>query len=194
VNQVLIKTKRVLLTTSRRPTSTVRAFCKDILCTLPNIIRVNRGKLSLEGVAEKALALDAENVVIVDGWRGGLGKIRFFQILREGLTAVPPTIYVQGVRLRRDFGDTRIKNRRIKSVAIAASPSGNSEVKRLETVFSSFFGVPIISPNKQSSTDFEAVMQFSKNADGATVTFKLLQDLTEIGPRVKVSMIWKQNS
>jgi len=38
----------------------VRTLCKDLSHTIPNIIPVNRGKLSLEGVAEKALELDAE--------------------------------------------------------------------------------------------------------------------------------------
>lgn len=188
MNQILIKTKRVLLTTSRRPTSTVRVFCKDVLYTLPNIIRVNRGKLSLEGVAEKALVLEAENVMIVDGWRGGLGKIRFFQILQERLAAVPPTIHVRGVRLRKDLGETRVKMRRIKSVAIATSPGGNSEVKRLENVLSSFFGFSIISLNELSNSGYEAVIQVSKSVDGATVTFKLLPELVEIGPRVKVAL------
>lgn len=128
----------MLLTTSRRPTSTMRALCKNLSHIMPNFIRVNRGKLSLEGMAEKALALDAENMAIIDRWKGEPGKIRFFKIRQDQLVAVQPIIYVRSVMLGRDFGERVTKERRIKSVAIAALPNGTSEVKRVENLFSDF--------------------------------------------------------
>ncbi|MBE0520280.1 hypothetical protein IBX35_04480, partial [Candidatus Bathyarchaeota archaeon] len=59
--------------------------------------------MSLGGVAEKALELDAEKAIIIGKWRGDSGKIQFFRTSVKGLDVVPPLIYVKGVKLRRDF-------------------------------------------------------------------------------------------
>ncbi|MFQ5836261.1 MAG: Brix domain containing protein, partial [Candidatus Bathyarchaeia archaeon] len=92
-----------LLTTSRRPTPRIRTFCRDLARSIPNVVRVNRGKLSLDGIAEKALEFNADRVVIVDRWKGGPGKIEFFKIGQEGLVPVPPIMYVASIKLQREF-------------------------------------------------------------------------------------------
>lgn len=171
----------------------MRTFCKDLSHIIPNIIRVNRGKLSLEGVAEKALALDAENVAIIDRWKGGAGKIRFFKIRQDGLVAVPPTIYVRSVMLGRDFGERVTKGRRIESVAIAVSLKENSEVKGLENLFSDFFDIPVIPFSEATHSDYDAAMQISTDpSNHIIVTFKLIPELVEVGPQIRISnLIWE---
>ena len=69
----------ILLTTSRRPTGRMRAFCRDLANSIPDVVRVNRGKMSQDGVAEKAIELEANRVILVDRWHGGPGKINLFQ-------------------------------------------------------------------------------------------------------------------
>ena len=51
----MLKRKKVLLTTSRRPTSRMRSFSRDFAGCLPDIVRINRGKLNLDGIVEEAL-------------------------------------------------------------------------------------------------------------------------------------------
>jgi len=179
----------ILLTTSRRPTKGIRTFCKDLSHTLPNVLRINRGKLSLEGVAAKAIEFGAEKVVIVDCWKGGPGKIELYRV-NGRLQPIPPLIYLRGVKLRREF-QTMPRGRRIKSVAIAASPKPSQEVSRLEKAFSDFFGIPIIS-REDKYGGYNALMLIATNPVGEIVTtFRLLPENLEIGPRMRIShLIW----
>lgn len=57
----------ILLTTSLRRVKNTRTFCRDLSNTFPNVMRVNRGKLSLEGLVNGALEIDARKVMIIGG-------------------------------------------------------------------------------------------------------------------------------
>ena len=105
----------ILLTTSRRPTGRIRTFCRDLANSIPDVTRVNRGKMSLDGVAEKAIELEADRVVVVDRWHGGPGKINLFQISSTGLKPVPPLMLIGKIRLRRELNEGR---RSVRSSAI----------------------------------------------------------------------------
>jgi len=113
----LVKRQYVLLTTSRKPTKSIRTLCNDLSHTFPKAMRINRGKLSLEGIAEKALELAIERVVIVNRWKGGPGKIEFFEFRQDSLNAVPPIVCVHNIKFRREFGkgapkriDSKLRN------------------------------------------------------------------------------------
>jgi len=181
------------LTTSRRPVKNTRTFCKDLSNVFPNVVRVNRGKLSLGGVAEKALELDAEKAIIIGKWRGESGKIEFFRTSAKGLVVIPPLIYVKGVRLRRDFEENVPRGRRIRSVAIAASERTSLEVKRLESVLSEFFNVPVFSLEEICDRKFDAAMQISADrSNRLVVTFRLIPEFVEVGPQIRVShLVWE---
>ncbi|MEM2393613.1 MAG: hypothetical protein QXW82_04990 [Candidatus Bathyarchaeia archaeon] len=179
----------ILITTSRRPTRSIRTFCKDLSHTIPNTLRINRGKLSLDGLIEKALEVNADKVVIIDRWKGGPGKIQLF-IRGEKLQPVPPLIYLRGVKLRREFPGAMPKGKRIKSVAITAAQGESVEAEKLESTFSKFFGIPVISSGAVEG--YDAVMQITHEQDVLTVTFKLVPGMVEIGPRMRIShLIWK---
>ena len=182
----------ILLTTSRRPAKLMRTFCKDISHNFPNIVRINRGKLSLEGTAEKALELGAEKVMIVKRWKKGLGKIRFFTISEKGLDAAPPLIYVGGLKLRRDLREKMPKGR-ITSLAIASSRNVPLEVRRMENVLSEFFNIPILSSDEAVNRKCDAVIQISaERPNRIIITFMLLPKLVEIGPQIRIShLIWE---
>jgi len=185
----------ILLTTSRRPAKNTRTFCRDLSNVFSNVVRINRGKLSLDGVAEKALELGARKVIIVARWEGGSGKIEFFRMSEKGLDAVSPLIYVRAVKLRRDFGENVPRGRRVKSVAIAASKRTSFEVKGLENALSDFFGIPILSLKEIYNRKFDAVMQILKDSSNhMIITFKFVPELVEVGPQIKVSHLdWELN-
>ncbi|MGB9959554.1 MAG: Brix domain-containing protein [Candidatus Bathyarchaeales archaeon] len=183
----------ILLTTSRRPTQAIRTFCRDLSHTFPNTLRINRGKLSLEGMAAKAIDVNAEKVLVVERWKGGPGKIQFFEISKEGLRLIPPLIYLKGVKLQREFPEAKPKGRRIKSLAIEASKSGSTEVKKLEEALSKFFDIPIVSDEK-SLRDYDALMQVTLEQGFLTLTFRLIPEMVEVGPRIRIShLIWEVN-
>ena len=187
------KAPRVLQTTSRNPTNTMRTLCKDISCTFPNVERVNRGKLSIEGIIEKAIELNAEKVVIVDRFTEGTGKIQLFQVKQSGLVGVPPIIHVRNVKFRRGFGESMHKENRINSIAIANSSKESFEIKRLENALSSFFEVPVVPFEKAINGKCDAVMQVLENSsERITITFSLVPQLVEIGPRMEIShLAWE---
>jgi len=181
--------KNVLLTTSREPTDKIRTFCNDIAYSIPNVIRVNRGKLSLDGVAEKALELQADRIVIIDRWKEGFANIRFFRAGIHGLTPFPPLINIASVRLRREF---EAKTKPIKSLAITMPSRDSSLVKRLAHSIGDFFGIPVF-VGKDSVSNFSAVMRISSSAlDRLQITF-VLPALIEVGPRINVSkVVWDE--
>lgn len=186
--QILVKKPLILLTTSRRPTKDMRTFCKDLSYAFQNIVRINRGKLSLEGIAEKALELDAEKVMIIDRWKGGSGKMQLFKISEKGLDAVSPIIYLGGIKLRRDFMENTTRGRRIKSIAITVSPKPLLETKKFGNALSDFFIVPILSPEEAVDKNYDAAMQISTDpSNHIIVTFKLIPELVEVGPQIRIS-------
>jgi len=181
------------LTTSRRPVKNTRTFCRDLSNIFPNVVRINRGKLSLGGVAEKALELDAEKAIIIGKWRGDSEKIELFRISANGLDVIPPLIYVKGVKLRRDFEEKAPRGRRLKSVAIAASERTSLEAKRLENVLSEFFNIPVFSLKEICNRKFDAAMQISADhSNRLVITFKLVPEFVEVGPQIRVShLVWE---
>lgn len=185
----------ILLTTSRRPVKNTRTFCRDLSKTFPNVVRINRGKLSLGGVAEKALELDAEKAIIIGKWRGDSGKIQFFRITAKGLDAIPPSIYVKGVKLSRDFEEKAPRGRRLKSIAITTSERTSLEVKRLENALSQFFNVPVFSIKEICDRKFDAAMQISVDpSNRIIITFRLIPEFVEVGPQIRVlHLVWELN-
>jgi len=179
--------KNVLLTTSREPTDKIRTFCNDIAYSIPNVIRVNRGKLSLDGVAEKALELHADRIVVIDRWREGFANIRFFRTDVSSLTPFPPIINIASARLRREF---EAKTKPVKSLAITVPSENSSAAEKLAYSIGEFFNIQVF-VGQGNVSNFSAAMHISSAPlNRLQITF-LLPTPIEIGPRINVSeVIW----
>ena len=184
------KRRVILLTTSRRPTTRIRTFCRDLARSIPNIVRINRGKLNLDGIAERALEFNADRVVIVDRWRSGPGKIELFQTGSEGLISVSPLMYVAGIRLQREFEGTKAKP--IRSLTITTPPEKTAQVAKIAEFLSNFLNIPMSSMDEAVS-GYSAAMHITVNASRRTqITFMLLPETVEVGPRVTLShVVWE---
>ena len=182
----------ILLTTSRRPTGRIRTFCRDLTNSIPDVVRVNRGKMSVDGVAEKAIELEADRVVVVDRWRGGPGKINLFQISSTGLKPVPPLMLIRGIRLRREFNEA---TRRTRSSAITVKPEDSAELTKIAGLLSQFLDLPVLSLD-EAAKRHRASMHFSfDSSQHIQITFMRLQRMIEIGPRVTLSkLVWEDSS
>lgn len=179
----------ILITTSRRPTRRIRTFCNDLSRCIPNSIRINRGKLSREGLAEKALELEADRVMIVDRWKGGPGKIELFNV-NESLVGFPPLIYIRGIKLQREMGFP--KSRSFRSLAITPIYSSeDKEIPKFAEALSSFLQVPI-ETTTELSEKYQVLMHISRDVMGRIrITFFKNPESYEIGPRITVShLIW----
>lgn len=177
----------MLLTTSRKPTANIRTLCRDLSYVFPNFMRINRGKLSLEAVAEEAAEFDVDKVIIVDRWEKGFGKIEFFEVGHGGLTNVLPTVFLRSVKFRRDFGEQMPTGRKIKSVAIAVASKENFEIEKFRDFLASFFDVHAVSLDETMSDNYDVVMQIIMDySKRMTITFSLIPKLVEVGPRIEI--------
>lgn len=180
------KRKKILLTTSRRPTNRIRSFCHDFAGCLPDVVRFNRGKLNLDGVVEKALEINADRVVIVDRWKGGSGKIQLFLIEEIGLAPVPPIIYIKDIKLRRKF---EIKRKHARSFVITTMTEGSARSKKVGELLAHFFSISMLSV-EQAVSRYSASMHISTNTSSRIIiTFVLLPEFVEVGPRISVAKV-----
>jgi rRNA maturation protein Rpf1 len=168
----------------------MRTLCHDLVRSIPNIIRINRGKLSLIRIAEKALENKADKVVIIDRWKGGPGKIRFFRVNSTGLKAIPPLIYIKGIRLQRTF--EKAKDTPIHSVGLIPPSKKANQTFKVARFISEFFGVSMIL-KEEDWKKFQAAITVSLDSmKRMRISFLLLPKKIEIGPRIIVShVIWK---
>jgi rRNA maturation protein Rpf1 len=145
--------------------------------------------LSITEVAEKALESKAEKVIIVDRWKGGPGRLRFFNVNSTGLCAVPPLIFIKSIRLQRTFSTRRVKP--IRSLAITLTTEKSNQNSKIARFLSDFLRVPMLSL-EEASLNYQASMHVSPNsAWRLQITFFLLPEKVEIGPRITVShVIW----
>ncbi|MCZ2807797.1 MAG: hypothetical protein O2V44_00420 [Candidatus Bathyarchaeota archaeon] len=179
----------ILLTTSRRPTGGIRSLCRDFVNSIPDVVRVNRGKMSLDGVAERAIELEADRVVVVDRWRGGLGKINLFRIVPTGLTSVPPLMLISGIRLRREFKEG---TRRVHSSVITMEPEDSPDIERIAGHLSKYFGLPVMSLDEACKSHRDSMHFSFDSSRRLQITFIVLQRMVEIGPRVTLSkLVWE---
>ena len=179
----------ILLTTSRRPTNRIRTLCHDLTRSIPNLVRINRGKLNLEGIAEKALELNADRAILLDRWKGGLGKIKLFQAGPKGLILLPPLIFVRNILLQRELKGVRCKT--LHSLTITTSLENSPQVIKVAESLSSFLNVPV-STMDMTASRYDAAMHVSSGASNQIqITFVFPQAM-EIGPRITIShMVWE---
>ena len=184
------KPQKILLTSSRNPTPRIRAFCNDLARVMPNIECVNRGKMSMEKVAEKALERRAYNVAIVERWQGNPDRIEFFNIESVGLVPISPRLYIAHIRLQRDFVTKKLKP--ANSTAITKPVEADS--LDLAYSLSKILDLPLLS-KAEESTDYSVAIEVSHDANRRVqITFMQLPQRLEIGPRITLRrVLWETN-
>ncbi len=176
-----------MITMSRRPTRLIRTFCNELAATLPGAVRVNRGKMSMEDIAEKAWELGADRVILVSRWKGNPGKLCLYRVGDEGLEPFPPLIYIYGIKLRRDMG---VKLGKVDSLAVCAVP----ERTRLGKALAEFLGVPFLGKEPgEGAQDVDVILRVKLDVERyAFMSFYRASDGREVGPRIRVRhLIWE---
>ncbi len=98
------RVRRILITTSRRPSPRVRSLVKDLAATIPGGIRFTRGHYSMEELAREALLLGADRIVVIGEKRGNPGIIRVYDFDDNLSTRNIVSFIVRGVALSRELG------------------------------------------------------------------------------------------
>ncbi len=181
----------ILLTTSHRPTRRVRSLCNDLARSIPGLVKINRGKTSFFDLAEKAVQMKIEKIIVVDRWKGSPGRIRFFRVVDGKMSEKAPRLYVSGVRLRREFGASKENNQKklIKYMFLDSTEIRGSEVEKLASSLSEFFEIPIFKAEEAPSI-YDVYLRFTSSEDClACISFYTLPSNAEIGPRIKISHV-----
>lgn len=182
----------ILLTTSRRPTARIRSFCRDLLYSIPDVLRVNRGKMSLDAVAEKALELEADRVMVVEKWRNKFGQLSLFKMSSTGLVPVAPVLCLSNVTLRRELSKG---TKRHMSSVVTVTQKTSPEIERAALQISNFLGLPFMRLD-DAVENHRASLHFTSNSSKSIrATFMLLSRMVEIGPRLTVEkLLWDVNT
>jgi len=134
-----------------------------------------------------------KNVIVVDRWKAGLGKIQLFSLSREVLEPTLPIICVGDVKFRKDFEEKTNKGKKIKSMAIVTSTKETLEIEKLENALSCCFGVSVLSLEEAVGDKYDAVMQIvSGPSNRESIMFRLVSELVEVGPCIGIShLLWE---
>jgi len=181
----------LLISSSRYPTPTVRTLMRDLHTVIPGSHRVNRGKMSLEMLAETGLQLGVKYVMLVARWRGGPGKLEFYGVNRGGLKLLPPIVYIKGVRFQREYEFSwrklRIRPKRLftlKSVGGAA---------KISEALSRFFGSEGTVESVGNAGEGSVFLEVGE-AQPHRITFhsKVKGRIVEVGPSITVRhVVWR---
>ncbi len=165
----------------------MRTMMQDLHASIPNSLRINRGKLGIRGLAETANSLKAAYVLIIEGWRGGIGDLKFYRVEEGGLTLIPPLLYVDGYRLRHDYRKTTKSRWRPSKMAILQPQT--PEPRKLAATLSRVFNAELISEGERLGTT--QVYLHVLEAPGATARLAFFSpgDKGEIGPSLTLTRV-----
>jgi hypothetical protein len=141
------------------------------------------------GIAEKAIELEAERVIVVDRRHGEPGRINLFQTSSTDLKPVPPLMLISGIRLRREF---KKRTRCIPSSLITLEPKDSANLNRLALQLSKYYGFSILPIDEAGESHCTSMHLSFGSSQHIHVKFILLKRMCEIGPRVTLSkLIWE---
>jgi U3 small nucleolar ribonucleoprotein protein IMP4 len=176
----------LLITTSHRPTKRIRALGHDLKRMMPSAIQMNRGKLSFEEVVKQARIAGADRVMFLQRWKGGPGKIELYE-LNSGVDLFFPVIYLASTQHQNEL-QGRIHE--TKRLVIVKPQVDGQELKHLSESLSTFLDTPLVE-REQAVKDFEIGMTFGKTNSHLAMSFEILSNNTEIGPRLVIkNLIW----
>ncbi|MHA1268675.1 MAG: hypothetical protein ACTSPY_02705 [Candidatus Helarchaeota archaeon] len=149
----------ILITTSRSPSSRSRSLCNALRNVIPNSIRFNRGKSSINDLILKANELNVDLIIIIDSMYGNPSKIRFLKVTGMEGSFIPGEIYFQGIELNLNIIKRKYINNEYKIKILNVQNDSNiyNLGKFLAKVFNTDFY--IISKNfyKSNKINYEEI-------------------------------------
>ncbi|AEM39787.1 Brix domain protein [Pyrolobus fumarii 1A] len=181
---------RIIVTTSHRPTQRVRSFAKDLASVLPEAVKINRGKATLQDLYYEAYNYGAERVVIIGVKKGNPGVIRVYKpgaLPEEGLQLMA-TISLRGVRLRRETpGAQRIFG--VKKLGIDARRVNSEEAARVvDVVLKSFLG-KLVLHGEDEWEKYDVIGLMEEKGGIVELTFLCPHTRRVCGPTLRISAV-----
>ena len=178
----------ILICTSRRPTSRIRRFSHDLNRLVAKSVYINRGKLNMIGVIESARTHNADKVILVERWKGDVGRLRFFYVSSNTFTDTPPILIIRSVKTQTEFK----QKKRIKpNAGLVLFKNLNDNGEKLLQFLSHFLQIPLHS-EQTVKAEYSTALCLIPLPNGdlrLTVTSPPLHD--EVGPRINIrKIVW----
>jgi len=135
-----------LLTTSREPSPRTRSLIKDLASLSANVIRANRGKMTVKELMAAAIARGAKTLAIVGEMRGNPSIIRIYDIepLLMGLKPLHAfTVFIEGVSLSRERQHA-MPDSPANSACVVSDEFVSESHRNLALSLSRFFSAPVV--------------------------------------------------
>lgn len=178
----------ILICTSRRPTSRIRRFSHDLNRLIAKSSYINRGKLNMAGVIEKARTINADKVILIERWKGEVGRLRFYYVSSNTFTETPPLLIIRSVRTQSELGrKTQIE----PNIRLVISKNLNDNEEKLLQFLSHFLQIPL-HMEKTIRAEYSTALSLNSLPNGdliLTVTSPPLYN--EVGPRITIrKVVW----
>ena len=180
----------LLITTSRRTSNRVRSFARDLWSVLPGTERFNRGSMSVEELVSRIRQSGAKAALVISIWKGNPGELILLSTNGNELLK----IRLDSALLRRETNPT-FRNR-IEGIDCICVKSGSStKVMNIAQDFASLLEIPL--QDHQTPSDLlnktnRSALWFDDAPAGKILwTHYATKDAAEIGPRIKISTVWR---
>lgn len=160
----------------------MRTLCNDLQKVIPDTVRINRGKLSIEGISKKALEIGANKMIMVERWKGEPQKIILFNLSVNSTPFL--TLHLTGVKTQKEIGCGKTA---LKGLIITVEKNASLSIKHLANRFSKFLCVPLREKTKMNSDVVSAHFSNFK-INECKISFKTPPPVEEIGPILKVKI------
>lgn len=181
---------RILITTSRNPTESMRTFCKNLVYHLPNSFRMNRGKSNMDSLAERALEREATKIIIIDRWKGNIGRMKLFEIGDSGLVQEYPIIHIRNVSLPGKH--KAMLPGTVRSLVIQLEGGTPAQAKRLTDDLWRFFETSPETAKRIQAENNQITMQISAQRPFIQISLVKGKQRPETGLRLDVShLTWR---
>lgn len=177
----------LLISTSRRPTRRILSFAKDLRNSIPNSVKLQRGKRGLGDLLDAALEAGCDRVLLITRWKGSPGKIWMMEAEGGAFRPVPPLIYLRGIKLRREFG---VEGRFVAS-AITLGPVKREGVE-LARSLSRFLRMPVLGDSRDARGEGASIHISEDRAGALRVSVTSPGGAREVGPAFTIRhLVWE---
>ncbi len=179
---------KLLITTSRRTSNRVRSFARDLWSVLAGSERFNRGGMGLTELASRIRQSGAHAALIISIWRGNPGELTILSPQGDELVK----LRLESALLRREI-DSSNKGRVGAIEGVGVKIGSSDRARDLARDFATLLSLNIkeYSDPAESRSDKKKVLLWFEDAASEKIlwTHYNTNDLTEIGPRIRVSSV-----
>jgi len=174
------------LTTGRQTNQRLNSLLKELAHTIPEAQIVRRGKSGLDELGRRLMNDGSDYAVMLQRWHGGPGGIDFYKVQADGLSLLPPSLVLKGVKLKREHTNPRRGIAQAVTCDQKISEASQRLMRTLCTVLALPESKPPLSPKIKTTLHIGDVT-------GGTIRIAVTSPpgQIEIGPSILVSrLVW----